>query len=172
MPLAALAYAGADAARCDAAAQPYMPRVVLPPALPEHRLLMMRAVDALADELLTMLRALYLVRRPRAVASACFCIKHGLARLHKPTCGCTTVWVCFFSVAAMQCHLSFMYQDVASLCLRQMHLIGRRLLAGVAVRAYVHPGAAVRGPGCAARGMDPAGALDAAAGRCAVVVLA
>jgi hypothetical protein len=63
LPLAALAYAGTDAARCDAAAQPYMPRVVLPPALPEHRLLMMRAVDALADELLTMLRALYLVRQ-------------------------------------------------------------------------------------------------------------
>ena len=62
LPLAALAYAGTDAARCDAAAEPYMPRVVLPPALPEHRLLMLRAVDALADELLTMLRAVYLVR--------------------------------------------------------------------------------------------------------------
>ena len=62
-PLAALAYAGTDAARCEAAAEPYRPRVALPPALPEHRLLMMRAVDALADELLTMLRAVYLVRK-------------------------------------------------------------------------------------------------------------
>jgi len=60
-PLAALAYAGTDVARCDAAAEPYRPRVALPPPLPEHRLLMMRAVDALADELLTMLRAVYLV---------------------------------------------------------------------------------------------------------------
>jgi len=61
VPLAALAYAGPDAARCDAAAEPYRPRVALPPPLPEHRLLMMRALDALADELLTMLRAVYLV---------------------------------------------------------------------------------------------------------------
>ena len=61
LPLAALAYAGTDAARCDAAAEPYRPRVALPPPLPEHRLLMMRALDALADELLTMLRAVYLV---------------------------------------------------------------------------------------------------------------
>ena len=62
IPLAALAYAGTDAARCEAAAaEPYRPRVALPPPLPEHRLLMMRALDALADELLTMLRAVYLV---------------------------------------------------------------------------------------------------------------
>ena len=81
VPLAAALYASAESAQCEAVPAPYMPHVLR--AAPEavHRLLMSRSLDALAEEVLTVLRALYLLLLFLPVcATAPMCVGLGVHR--------------------------------------------------------------------------------------------
>ena len=61
VPLAAALYARTEAAHCEAPHVSYMPRVAVAPPEGAHRMLLTRGLDAVAEELLTVLRALYLL---------------------------------------------------------------------------------------------------------------
>ena len=61
VPLAAALYASTDSAHCSAPDAPYLPRVLVAAPAAAHRLLLSRGLDAVAEELLTVLRALYLL---------------------------------------------------------------------------------------------------------------
>lgn len=81
VPLAAAVYASTDHAICESVPAPYVPHLLRATLDAEHRLLISRSLDALAEEVLTVLRALYLLMLfLPVVATAPLCIGLGHQR--------------------------------------------------------------------------------------------